>query len=109
MGLTATENEGTIQLTLDGEMTIYNAAELKAELEQYWNKATEIELNLSGVDELDSAGLQILLQLKKDSENFVKPVRFVQHSTVVIEALEMLNLIGQFGDPIVLSANRQEA
>ncbi|WED23399.1 STAS domain-containing protein [Vibrio sp. JC009] len=109
MGMVAKKKNETLKFQMDSEMTIYNAAELKEELYKKWNKVTEIELNLSQVDELDCAGIQILLQLKYDSERFGKQIRFVEHSPAIIEALEMLNLIGHFGDPVVLSAEKPEA
>lgn len=99
---------GLHRLQAGNEWTIYTAAEVKAELDKHWHDASEIELNLSQVDELDSAGVQLLLQLKSDSERRNKPVHFIQHSPVVIEVLELMNLIGRFSDPVVLSADRAE-
>ena len=109
MGIVATQQEDTLQLLVGSEMTIYTATELKADLYKEWDKALEIEVNLSQVDELDCAGIQLLLQMKSDGERLQKPVRFVEHSPVVIEALEILNLISRFSDPVVLSADKAEA
>ncbi len=109
MGIVTTQQqEDTLQLTVGSEMSIYTATELKTELYRDWDKAKEIEVNLSQVDELDSAGIQILLQMKYDSERLKKPVRFVEHSPIVIEALEMLDLISRFSDPVVISADKAE-
>ncbi len=109
MGITATQQEGIVQLSLGSEMTIYTAAELKGSLYKDWDKAKEIEIDLSHVDELDSAGIQLLLQLKSDSKHGHKPVRFIDHSPVVLEALEMLNLLSRFAEPRVLTAENPEA
>jgi anti-anti-sigma factor len=108
MGTVATQQEAVVKVSPGSEMTIYTAAELKQTLYKEWDNAREIEVDLSMVDELDSAGVQLLLQMKSDSEHARKPVRFVDHSAVVLEALEMLNLIGRFSDPIVLPADKTE-
>ncbi|PWI33591.1 anti-sigma B factor antagonist [Vibrio albus] len=108
MGNVVTQQEATIKVSPGSEMTIYTASELKETLYKDWNHAREIEVDLSIVDELDSAGVQLLLQMKSDSEHARKPVRFVDHSPVVLEVLEMLNLIGRFADPIILPADNME-
>jgi anti-anti-sigma factor len=108
MEVIALQEGGLLRLRAGSEWTIYTAAEVKAELNKHWPDAGEIELNLSRVDELDCAGVQLLLQLKSDSEQASKPVRFTEHSPVVIEVLELMNLIGRFSDPVVLSAGKVE-
>jgi anti-sigma B factor antagonist len=96
---------GVLVLSLEGEMTIYRASELKAELLDPPMDCDELELDLSAVSELDSAGLQILLLLKRDLETSGRRLRLVNHSRAVYEVLELLDMQGHFGDPVVIPAD----
>ncbi len=92
-------------LRVDGEMTIYSAAEHKAQLLDHLDECEELELDLSGVGEMDSAGLQILLLLKRESEKAGHSLRLTNHSQAVFEVLELLNMQAHFGDPVVIPAD----
>lgn len=110
MGTDVTQQEDPVRLSAGNEITIYTVSELKESLYKEWKQvdgATEVDL--SEVDELDSAGIQLLLQMKADSERHCKPVHFVNHSSVVLENLELLNLISRFSDPVVIPADKTEA
>lgn len=91
-------------LSIDGEMTIYTAAEQKVQLLDHLSECEELELNLSGIGEMDSAGLQILLLLKREAEASGHQLRLVNHSRAVYEVLELLKMQGYFGDPVVIPA-----
>ena len=91
---------------VDGEFNIYRAAELKTQLLEALVSDTELDLDLSGVSELDSAGLQLLLLLKRCALEQQRSLRFVNHSPAVVEVLDLTNLAQQFGDPIVLASGR---
>lgn len=91
-------------LKITEEMTIYSAVELKEQLLVLLNECHGLEVDLSGVTELDSAGLQVLLLLKSEAIRHNKELRIANHSLVVIEVLELLNLVVRFGDPIVIPA-----
>lgn len=90
-------------LTIEGELTIYTAAKRKPELLAFLNSGEDLEMNLAGVTDIDSAGLQILILLKRDAEQAGKKLSFVMHSKIVLEVLELANLIGPFGDQVVLA------
>lgn len=94
-----------VYLIIDNEMTIYTALEQKNALSQYLNNHKEIQLELSGVTEIDSAGLQLLLFLKQEAEQRNIQFSLTQHSQAVVEVFELLNLGNHFGDPIVISAD----
>lgn len=91
-------------LSIDGEMTIYTAAEYKNQLLNHLAECEELELNLSGIGEMDSAGLQILLMLKREAEASGRHLRLINHSRAVYEVLELLNMQSHFGDPVVIPA-----
>jgi anti-sigma B factor antagonist len=100
------EQQGEIvHLKIVDEMTIYTASEHKESLRAQLLDSNDIEVDLAGVSELDSAGLQVLMMFKSECEKAKKEVRYIHHSTAVISVLELLNL--DFGDPIILSKEWQ--
>lgn len=91
------------KLALEGELTIYNAVELKKGLLKYLKSSHQLEIDLSHVDELDTAGLQVLACAKKDAANNNVPFSLVNHSSSVIEVLDLYNMTSYFGDPVLIS------
>ncbi|TAN66793.1 MAG: anti-sigma factor antagonist [Methylobacter sp.] len=102
----AKKNDGTLCVSIKDDMTIYNAASLKETLLGYCQPGThELQLDLSAVTEIDSAGLQLLLLLKTEAQQRGFTLRLLRHSEAVIEVFELLKLSMYFGDPIVIPAN----
>ncbi|WP_447829222.1 STAS domain-containing protein [Aeromonas salmonicida] len=87
---------------VSGEMTIYTAAELKQALTPLLYRQQALELDLSGVSEMDSAGLQLLLAAKKTMQQGGYPLHLVMHSHAVLNALELCQLAAFFGDPTLI-------
>ena len=85
-----------------GEMTIYHAAEMKGELLSCLDRSTEVEIDLSGVSEIDTAGFQLLLLAKREAANVGKPLRLIAHSPATLEALDLFNMASYFGDPVMM-------
>ncbi len=88
------------------EMTIYSAAEHKKALLDHLADCHVLEIDLSGVSELDGAGLQILLMLKIEARRMGRVLRLIKHSPAVLEVIELLNAAAYFGDPVVIPAQR---
>lgn len=97
------------RLTLAGEMTIYAAAELKPRLLGPIESCAKIEIDLTGVGEIDTAGLQLLILAKRQAIAAGKSLRLTGHSGPVTELLELYNLAAFFGDPMVLTAREAGA
>lgn len=91
-------------LVIDGELTIYRAAELCELLKTALANDADLELNLAGVTELDSAGVQLLMAAKKSAMASQRSLRLIEHSPAVLEVFEMLNLAAHFGDPLLVPA-----
>lgn len=89
---------------VEGTMTIYDAASHKKDLLKAFNNIDELEIDLSGVTEMDSAGLQLLVLLKREAFREGKQVRLVAHSAASLEVLDIYNLGAFFGDPLVMSS-----
>lgn len=92
-------------LSLSENLTIYHALELKQRLIDALATRDELELNLSGVGEMDTAGLQLLILLKREAQRAGKCVRIVAHSQAVSSLIDFCNLGAAFGDPLVIAAD----
>jgi anti-sigma B factor antagonist len=92
------KNAATV-LRIEGELTIFRALELKPAL-----LGTGLrEIDLSGVTELDTAGVQLLMLAKKTAQSAGRELRLVAHSPAVIEVFELLNVAAYFDDPLVMA------
>ena len=92
---------------LDGDLTVYRAAEVKSVLLDALHRASTVELDLSGVSEFDSAGVQLLMFAKRHARSTGRELRLSGHSKPVIEVFELLDLAAFFGDPLVMPARAQ--
>lgn len=104
MSVLMERNDQVCTLRIDGEMTIYTAAEQRTALFAAWGDCAELELDLAAVGEIDSAGLQILLMLKREVEAAGRVLRLSNHSQAVFEVLELLDMQAHFGDPVIIPA-----
>ncbi len=107
MTVQATKNGDVSHAMLGDELNIYTASELKEELLNLLEDAKELEIDLSKVAEMDSAGLQILIMLKREAERQDKQLHMLNHSQVVFEVFELLDVSSLFGDPVVIPAEWQ--
>ena len=92
-------------LVVSNDLTIYHALELKPTLLDALANTQELELNLSQVSEMDTAGLQLLILLKKEAQRAGKCVRIVAHSQAVSSVIDFCNMAAEFGDPLVIPAH----
>lgn len=92
----------TPTLAIEGELTIYRAAELRETLLAALAASPDVDLtlDLSGVTEFDSAGVQLLMAASKSAQARGRALRLVRHSPSVLDGFRVLDLAGQFGDPL---------
>lgn len=96
----ASEQESVpLVLFIQGEMSIYRATELKQAL---LAEPAPVEVNLSGVTDIDTAGVQLLMLAKKTAQAQQRELRLVAHSAAVTDVFELLNLAAYFNDPLVM-------
>lgn len=93
----------TLPLTQD--LTIYHALEQKNVLLDALSTTDDLELDLSQVGEIDTAGLQLLILLKKEAQRAGKRVAIVAHSQPVRSVIDFCNLAADLGDPLVIPAD----
>jgi anti-sigma B factor antagonist len=94
-------------LRLEGELTIYRAAELKVQ----WLAAVEapssaptLTFDLSEVTEIDSAGVQLLLLAQRSAAQRQRTLRLVGLSAATQEVFALLDLGAHFGEPAATAA-----
>ena len=80
------------QINIDGEATIYAAAELFERVKAALAGSGPVELDLAGVTEMDASGVQLLLLLKRELEQAKRPLKLLEASPAVREILRMLDL-----------------
>ena len=91
-------------LSLSEDLTIYHALEQKTRLLEALAECDELEIDLLQVCEIDSAGLQLLILLKKEALRTGKRVAIVAHSQAVHAVIDFCNLAAELGDPLVIPA-----
>lgn len=92
MEITANMNGRTAEVGIKGEMNIYHAQNGKEELMRHIAEADAVELDLSGVTEFDSSGLQILLLAHREMDRNGKELRVKAKSGAVENVIGLFNL-----------------
>jgi anti-sigma B factor antagonist len=83
------------RVRVNGEMTVYAAESLKQDLLATLSRHSRATLlDLSGVTEFDTAGLQLLLIARAHAANEGRQLSLVDPSSVVLEALELCQMTG---------------
>ena len=79
-------------LHVEGELNMYVAAELKAGLIENLAAADALDVELSGVGEIDTSGLQLLLLCKAEAARMEKKVTFSAMSNAVTSLIELYHM-----------------
>ena len=84
-------------LALEGELTIYSAAELQARLVAALADAPEgLDIDLAGVTEIDSAGVQLLMATHRTALASNRRVLLHAPSEAVRDVLDLFDLASFF-------------
>jgi anti-sigma B factor antagonist len=96
-------NESAVtRINIEGELSIFTAAALKQRLLDAIGAGAEVEVDLSQVSEMDSAGIQLMVAAKREAVARKQPLRFTGHSPAVFDLIELYDLSGHFGDPVLI-------
>jgi anti-sigma B factor antagonist len=87
------------RLRIAGEMTIYEAAALYEKLLASLSECDALELDLTGVTELDTAGFQQLYLLRREAVGNGKSLRISAHSAATRDVLDLFRMHPHFADP----------
>ncbi|MFY9514254.1 MAG: STAS domain-containing protein [Rubrivivax sp.] len=89
-------------MNIEGELTIYRAAELRgvllAALASSVQEGGDLEIDLAGVTEFDSAGVQLLLAAQNSARQSQRALRLKNASPAVREVFETLDLAAHFAE-----------
>ena len=91
-------------MSVTEDLTIYHALEQKHRLLDALGSTDELELDLMQVGDIDTAGLQLLILLKKEAQRTGKRLAIVAHSQAVRAVIDFCNLAAELGDPLVIPA-----
>lgn len=89
-------------LRIEGELTVVRATELKPVV---LSDPPPVEIDLSGVTEMDTAGLQLLILAKREALAAQRDLHLVRHSPAVLEVFDLLNMASYFGDHLVMDSS----
>ena len=82
-----------------GEMTIYTAAQIKQPLvDAVCGNPDNIQLDLSGVSDFDTAGVQLLLLAHREALAGGRHLRLVAESHIVRDVLTLFGALGMLKD-----------
>jgi anti-anti-sigma factor len=95
----------THKIAVEEAMTIYTASTQKLMLLEAVANCQELDLDLSQVAEMDSAGFQLLMLAKREAAKTYKTLRITAHSKAVRELLDLYNMGSYFGDQLVIPAD----
>jgi anti-anti-sigma regulatory factor len=101
-------NKEVLLMSIQVEMTTSNVSMMKEGILTLSSLAQEIEIDLSHVTRIDSAGLQLLMLAKLVAWENNRAVRFTGHSKAVTDAMAQADLSIFFGDPIFTSSSQHE-
>jgi len=86
--------KNTKALRVEGEMTIYRAAELKQQMQALFDGAAKAPaaIDLSGVTEIDCSGVQLLALAQRAARAAGRELQLDKPSPAVQEVFELLGL-----------------
>lgn len=105
--MTDTSEYAAPSLAINGEFTIFTATACMTRLLEAIRQSggADIEVDLSDVTEIDTAGLQLMVLAKREAAALGRTLRFVGHSTAVLDLIDLTGLAGFFGDPVLIRSN----
>ena len=103
MDISRTSSTRQTRISLAGECTIYHAAEMKPLLlDDDSGLDRDVLLNLESVSALDSAGVQILLMLRKQIANAGGRLKIIAGNDTVAQVFATLRLPSPFNPEEVI-------
>lgn len=96
-------------LWLTGRLCIGDVAAAHPTLLDAVARHPDLQFDLAGIEALDAAGMQLLVHCKRAAIARGHRLAFVGHSEVVVELVQLFNLAGELGDPLLLRADAPEA
>lgn len=90
--MTASDQAPPRRFAIDDELTIVTAAEHRERLLATLGDGTGVRIDLAGISDLDTAGLQVLVMARNEGARLALPVEFGAPSAAVAEVLALTRL-----------------
>lgn len=81
-----------LQAAVRSDLNIYSVARLKEKFSAALDQCDRLAIDLSGVKDLDSAGVQLLVALKNEGRRQNKTIEYHSCSPEVLESLQVFQL-----------------
>lgn len=101
--LTLEEHADRRTISIESDLTIYQIQVVSEALLSHLSPDFDLTLKLDQVNEIDSAGVQLLMFVQQQCNRQATKLTLTDHSQAVLDTFEALNLISWFDDPILLT------
>ncbi len=81
------QSSSLCNIVIDEDMNIYVIDDMKQELSKMLDSYTQFKIDLAGIEEIDSAGVQLLLALRAELKRRKKEFRLTAVNDVVAKFL----------------------
>lgn len=85
-------NGGSMTIKPQGKLTVQTSSELEAAIEQLPNEVCDLDIDLSGIDYISSAGLRALASAEQTAVQRGGRMRLLHPAESIMEVLEMTGL-----------------
>lgn len=96
MAMNITKLDGACSIRLDGDLTIFQIADFHSQLLAECQDAQNVTFDLSDVNEVDTAGVQLLISLQKQLNSVDGNLLLAGQSEQLLNTLNAFNLSGYF-------------
>jgi anti-sigma B factor antagonist len=101
MHINATKHDGHLKAKLQDSLDITNVSEARDNILQLLNSGDSIRFDLSSMTEIDTAGVQLVLAVRKEAIALGKECRFVHPSPPVDDVFRALGRSGIFDESVL--------
>lgn len=98
MEFKAETKDGVCEAVVEGELTIYHVNDFRKNLEKAIKKASNINLNLANVSEIDTSCFQVLMQAQNACLENDKELKLTAVSQPIWEVMEIFGMERHFGN-----------
>ena len=86
------KKDNTEKIEIETSLSIFNAAMIHEKILEAYNKFDAMEIDLKNITDCDTAGIQLLISLKKSCGETGKEISLVNPSEAVTDALERMSI-----------------
>ncbi|MBI5886084.1 MAG: STAS domain-containing protein [Deltaproteobacteria bacterium] len=92
MDFNVKKTDGVVNISFAGEFTIYAAADIKARLVESLGQGRMLDVDLEGVTEMDTSGVQLLILARREADMLGKGFRVSRCGEAAAAAIDVYNL-----------------